>query len=174
MQFQKTLFPLSLPSSLFLPLSLFLSFGIAEENGAYASVGFEYSISHAVEHNNPFLNQERIQTISNAQNKIYKLNQVKNEITNMPNTFEYINNALKNNSKLTPTEKQAETYYLQSTLQNIEKIMMLSGGVASNLKLAQALEKMQEPTTNPLELVENLKNLELQFSQSQNNMLSSL
>ncbi|MGL2781808.1 hypothetical protein ACQJ89_06880, partial [Helicobacter pylori] len=159
MQFQKTL------SSLFLFLSLFLSFGIAEENGAYASVGFEYSISHAVEHNNPFLNQERIQTISNAQNKIYKLNQVKNEITNMPNTFNYINNALKNNAKLTPTEKQAETYYLQSTLQNIEKIMMLSGGVASNLKLAQALEKMQEPTTNPLELAENLKNLELQFSQ---------
>ncbi|EMH03101.1 hypothetical protein HMPREF1407_01408, partial [Helicobacter pylori GAM244Ai] len=52
MQFQKTLFPLSL---------LFLSYCIAEENGAYASVGFEYSISHAVEHNNPFLNQERIQ-----------------------------------------------------------------------------------------------------------------
>ncbi|MCQ2804802.1 hypothetical protein JT184_02075, partial [Helicobacter pylori] len=61
MQFQKILFPLSLP--LFpLPL-LFLSFCIAEENGAYASVGFEYSISHAVEHNNPFLNQERIQII---------------------------------------------------------------------------------------------------------------
>ncbi|EMG96961.1 hypothetical protein HMPREF1402_01416, partial [Helicobacter pylori GAM121Aii] len=89
-------------------------------------------------------------------------------------TFNYINNALKNQAKLTPTEKQAETYYLQSTLQNIEKIMMLSGGVASNLKLAQALEKMQEPITNPLELVENLRNLELQFSQSQNNMLSSL
>ncbi|RDY77648.1 hypothetical protein DDP36_02670, partial [Helicobacter pylori] len=96
MQFQKILFPLSLPL-------LFLSFCIAEENGAYASVGFEYSISHAVEHNNPFLNQERIQIISNAQNKIYKLNQVKNEITNMQNTFNYINNALKNNSKLTPT-----------------------------------------------------------------------
>ncbi|MCQ2913280.1 hypothetical protein JT104_06665, partial [Helicobacter pylori] len=114
---QKTLFPLSL---------LFLSYCIAEENGAYASVGFEYSISHAVEHNNPFLNQERIQTISNAQNQIYKLNQVENEIKGMPNTFNYINNALKNHARLTPTEKQAETYYLQSTLQNIEKIMMLS------------------------------------------------
>ncbi|OUC10651.1 membrane protein, partial [Helicobacter pylori SS1] len=33
-----------LHSSFFLPL--FLSFCIAEENGAYASVGFEYSISH--------------------------------------------------------------------------------------------------------------------------------
>ncbi|MGL2688805.1 hypothetical protein ACQJ77_01590, partial [Helicobacter pylori] len=99
--------------SFFLPL--FLSYCIAEENGAYASVGFEYSISHAIEHNNPFLNQERIQTISNAQNQIYKLNQVKNEITNMQKTFNYINNALKNNAKLTPTEKQAETYYLQST-----------------------------------------------------------
>ncbi|PUD36725.1 hypothetical protein C2R93_03295, partial [Helicobacter pylori] len=43
---------------------IFLSYCIAEENGAYASVGFEYSISHAVEHNNPFLNQERIQIIS--------------------------------------------------------------------------------------------------------------
>ncbi|KNE04654.1 membrane protein, partial [Helicobacter pylori] len=95
MQFQKTLFPLSL---------LFLSFCTAEENGAYASVGFEYSISHAIQHNDPFLNQERIKTISNAQNKINKLNQVKNEITSMPNTFNYINNALKNNSKLTPTE----------------------------------------------------------------------
>ncbi|ENH59477.1 outer membrane protein family protein [Helicobacter pylori Hp A-11] len=167
MQFQKTLFPLSLPL-------LFLSFCIAEENGAYASVGFEYSISHAIQHNNPFLNQERIQIISNAQNQIYKLNQVKNEITNMPNTFNYINNALKNNAKLTPTEKQAETYYLQSTLQNIEKIVTLSGGVASNPQLAQALEKMQEPITNPLELAENLKNLEVQFNQSQNRMLSSL
>ncbi|EJB27046.1 outer membrane HopK domain protein, partial [Helicobacter pylori NQ4216] len=108
----KTLSSLPLPLS----LSLFLSYCIAEENGAYASVGFEYSISHAVEHNNPFLNQERIQTISNAQNKIYKLNQVKNEITSMQNTFNYINNALKNNSKLTPTEMQAEQYYLQSTL----------------------------------------------------------
>ncbi|RVZ20751.1 hypothetical protein EC529_05955, partial [Helicobacter pylori] len=49
MQFQKAL----LHSSFFLPL--FLSCCIAEENGAYASVGFEYSISHAVEHNNPFL-----------------------------------------------------------------------------------------------------------------------
>ncbi|PDX37036.1 outer membrane protein [Helicobacter pylori] len=135
MQFQKAL----LHSSFFLPL--FLSCCIAEENGAYASVGFEYSISHAVEHNNPFLNQERIQIISNAQNKIYKLNQVKNEITSMPNTFNYINN---------------------------------SGGVASNPKLAQALEKMQEPITNPLEFEENLKNLELQFAQSQNRMLSSL
>ncbi|MBH0273978.1 hypothetical protein I6764_06300, partial [Helicobacter pylori] len=46
MQFQKAL----LHSSFFLPL--FLSCCIAEENGAYASVGFEYSISHAVEHNN--------------------------------------------------------------------------------------------------------------------------
>ncbi|WP_226997705.1 hypothetical protein, partial [Helicobacter pylori] len=168
MQFPKAL----LHSSFFLPL--FLSFCIAEENGAYASVGFEYSISHAVEYNNPFLNQERIQIISNAQNKIYKLNQVKNEITNMPNTFNYINNALKNNSKLTTTEKQAEQYYLQSTFQNIEKIVTLSGGIASNPKLAQALENMKKPTTNPLELVENLKNLELQFTQSQNNMLSSL
>ncbi|EMH03013.1 hypothetical protein HMPREF1407_01409, partial [Helicobacter pylori GAM244Ai] len=103
-----------------------------------------------------------------------KLNQVKNEIKGMPKTFAYINNALKNNAKLTPTEKQAETYYLQSTLQNIEKIVMLSGGVASNPKLAQALEKMQEPITNPLEFEGNLKNLELQFTQSQNNMLSSL
>ncbi|MDU9807564.1 hypothetical protein RGC57_08375, partial [Helicobacter pylori] len=68
------------------------------------------------------------------------------------------NNALKNNSKLTPTEMQAEQYYLQSTLQNIEKIVMLSGGVASNPQLAQALEEMQEPTTNPLEFEENLKN----------------
>ncbi len=41
---QKTLFS-------FLSLSLFLSFCIAEENGAYASVGFEYSISHAIQHN---------------------------------------------------------------------------------------------------------------------------
>ncbi|RKU94770.1 hypothetical protein DDP38_07855, partial [Helicobacter pylori] len=155
-------------------LPLFLSCCIAEENGAYASVGFEYSISHAVEHNNPFLNQERIQIISNAQNKIYKLNQVKNEITSMPKTFAYINNALKNHSKLTPTEMQAEQYYLQSTLQNIEKIVMLSGGVASNPKLAQALEKMQEPITNPLEFEENLRNLEVQFAQSQNRMLSSL
>ncbi|MFA4856247.1 hypothetical protein VQM73_00400, partial [Helicobacter pylori] len=161
---QKTLF--SLP--------LFLSFCIAEENGAYASVGFEYSISHAVEHNNPFLNQERIQIISNAQNKINKLNQIKNEITSMPNTFAYINNALKNHSQLTPTEMQAEKYYLQSTFQNIEKIVTLSGGVASNPKLVQALEKIQEPTTNPLEFEENLKNLESQFSQSQNRMLSSL
>ncbi|MDU9800406.1 hypothetical protein RGC54_12810, partial [Helicobacter pylori] len=48
------------------------------------------------------------------------------------------------------------------------------GGVASNPQLAQALEKMQEPITNPLELVENLRNLELQFAQSQNRMLSSL
>ncbi|MDU9760970.1 Hop family outer membrane protein HopJ/HopK, partial [Helicobacter pylori] len=95
--------------------------------------------------NDPFLNQERIQIISNAQNQIYKLHQVKNEITSMPKTFAYINNALKNNSKLTPTEMQAEQYYLQSTLQNIEKIVMLSGGVASNPQLAQALEKMQEP-----------------------------
>ncbi|WQS07590.1 Hop family outer membrane protein HopJ/HopK [Helicobacter pylori] len=165
---QKTLFSLSLP------LSLFLSFGIAEENGAYASVGFEYSISHAIQHNNPFLNQKRIQIISNAQNKIDKLNQVKNEITNMPKTFAYINNALKNNSKLTPTEMQAEKYYLQSTLKNIEKIVMLSGGVASNPKLVQALEGMQKPTNSPLELAENLKNLELQFTQSQNRMLSSL
>ncbi|EJB83359.1 outer membrane protein HopJ [Helicobacter pylori Hp H-6] len=168
MQFQKTL----LHSSFFLPL--YLSFCIAEENGAYASVGFEYSISHAVEHNNPFLNQERIQIISNAQNQIYKLNQVKNEIKGMPNTFNYINNALKNNSKLTPTEIQAEQYYLQSTLEGIEKIVTLSGGVSSNPQLVQALEKMQEPITNPLELAENLKNLELQFNQSQNNMLSSL
>ncbi|MCQ2682858.1 hypothetical protein JT214_06930, partial [Helicobacter pylori] len=136
---QKTLFSLSLP------LPLLLSFCIAEENGAYASVGFEYSISHAVEHNNPFLNQERIQIISNAQNQIYKLNQVKNEITSMQNTFNYINNALKNNSKLTPTEIQAEKYYLQSTFENIEKIVTFSGGVASNPQLAQALEKMQEP-----------------------------
>ncbi|MCQ2779509.1 Hop family outer membrane protein HopJ/HopK, partial [Helicobacter pylori] len=140
----------------------------------YASVGFEYSISHAVEHNNPFLNQERIQTISNAQNKIYKLNQVKNEITSMPNTFNYINNALKNNSKLTPTEMQAEKYYLQSTFENIGKIVTLSGGVSSNPQLVQALEKMQEPTTNPLEFEENLRNLEAQFTQSQNRMLSSL
>ncbi|PDW71006.1 hypothetical protein BB419_06860, partial [Helicobacter pylori] len=161
-----------LHSSFFLPL--FLSFCVAEENGAYASVGFEYSISHAVEHNNPFLNQERIQTISNAQNKIYKLNQVENEIKGMQKTFAYINNNLKNHAKLTPTEMQAEQYYLQSTLQNIEKIVTLSGGVASNPKLVQALEKMQEPTTNPLELAENLRNLELQFSQSQNRMLSSL
>ncbi|TPH28156.1 Hop family outer membrane protein HopJ/HopK [Helicobacter pylori] len=165
---QKTLFSLSL----FLPLSL--SFCIAEENGAYASVGFEYSISHAIQHNNPFLNQERIQIISNAQNKIDKLNQVKNEITSMPNTFAYINNNLKNHSKLTPTEMQAEKYYLQSTFQNIEKIITLSGGVASNPKLVQALEKIQEPTTNPLEFEENLKNLEVQFNQSQNRMLSSL
>uniref|UniRef100_UPI003467A556 hypothetical protein n=1 Tax=Helicobacter pylori TaxID=210 RepID=UPI003467A556 len=161
-----------LHSSFFLPL--FLSFCIAEENGAYASVGFEYSISHAIQRNDPFLNQERIQIISNAQNKIYKLHQVKNEITNMPKTFAYTNNALKNHSKLTPTEIQAEKYYLQSTLQNMEKIVMLSGGVASNPKLAQALEKMQEPITNPLELAENLKNLESQFAQSQNRMLSSL
>ncbi|WRA90344.1 Hop family outer membrane protein HopJ/HopK [Helicobacter pylori] len=165
---QKTLFSLSLP------LSLFLSFCIAEENGAYASVGFEYSISHAIQHNNPFLNQERIQIISNAQNKIYKLNQVKNEITSMPKTFAYINNALKNNSQLTPTEMQAEKYYLQSSFENIEKIVMLSGGAASNPQLVQALEKIQEPTTNPLELVERLKNLESQFIQSQNRMLSSL
>ncbi|UOR97012.1 Hop family outer membrane protein HopJ/HopK [Helicobacter pylori] len=165
---QKTLFSLSLFSS------LFLSFCIAEENGAYASVGFEYSISHAIQHNNPFLNQERIQIISNAQNKIDKLNQVKNEITSMPNTFAYINNNLKNHSKLTPTEMQAEKYYLQSTLKNIEKIVMLSGGVASNPKLVQTLEKIQEPTTNPLEFEENLKNLEVQFAQSQNRMLSSL
>ncbi len=89
---QKTLFS-------FLSLPLSLSFCIAEENGAYASVGFEYSISHAIQHNNPFFNQERIQIISNAQNKIYKLNQVKNEITSMQNTFAYINNNLKNNSK---------------------------------------------------------------------------
>ncbi len=40
-----------------LPL-LFLSFCIAEENGAYASVGFVYLISHAVEHNKLFCNQE--------------------------------------------------------------------------------------------------------------------
>ncbi|MGL2730502.1 Hop family outer membrane protein HopJ/HopK, partial [Helicobacter pylori] len=39
---------------------------------------------------------------------------------------------------------------------------------------AQALEKMQEPITNPLEFEENLKNLESQFNQSQNRMLSSL
>ncbi|GAA6927589.1 hypothetical protein CHC165_12980 [Helicobacter pylori] len=136
---QKTLFSLSLFSS------LFLSFCIAEENGAYASVGFEYSISHAIQHNNPFLNQERIQIISNAQNKIDKLNQVKNEITSMQNTFAYINNNLKNHSKLTPTEMQAEKYYLQSTFQNIEKIVMLSGGVASNPKLVQALEKYKNP-----------------------------
>ncbi|WP_390612099.1 outer membrane beta-barrel protein, partial [Helicobacter pylori] len=161
-----------LHSSFFLPL--FLSYCTAEENGAYASVGFEYSISHAIQHNDPFLNQERIQTISNAQNKIYKLNQIKNEITSMPNTFAYINNALKNNSKLAPTEMQAEKYYLQSTFQNIGKIMVLSGGAASNPQLAQALEKMQEPTTNPLEFEENLKILEAQFTQSQNNMLSSL
>ncbi len=167
MQFQKTLFPLSLSL-------LFLSCCIAEENGAYASVGFEYSISHAVEHNNPFLNQERIQIISNAQNQIYKLNQVKNEITNMPKTFAYINNALKNHAKLTPTEMQAEQYYLQSSFENIEKIVVLSGGVSSNPQLAQALEKMQEPTTNPLEFEENLRNLEVQFAQSQNRMLSSL
>ncbi len=164
---QKTLFS-------FLPLSLFLSFCIAEENGAYASVGFEYSISHAIQHNDPFLNQERIQTISNAQNKISKLNQVKNEITSMQNTFNYTNNALKNNSKLTPTEMQFEKYYLQSSFENIEKIVMLSGGVASNPKLAQALEKIQEPTNSPLELAERLKNLEVQFAQSQNRMLSSL
>ncbi|WP_001172977.1 hypothetical protein [Helicobacter pylori] len=163
---QKTLF--SLP----LPFSLFLSFCIAEENGAYASVGFEYSISHAIQHNNPFLNQERIQIISNAQNKIDKLNQVKNEITSMPKTFAYINNALKNNSQLTPTEIQAEKYYLQSSFENIEKIVMLSGGAASNPQLVQALEKIQEPTTNEFE--ENLKNLESQFAQSQNRMLSSL
>ncbi|AEE70121.1 hypothetical protein HMPREF0462_0516 [Helicobacter pylori 83] len=50
---QKTLF-----SFLSLSFSLFLSCCIAEENGAYASVGFEYSISHAIQHNNPFLNQE--------------------------------------------------------------------------------------------------------------------
>ncbi|MGL2675287.1 hypothetical protein ACQJ7I_08515, partial [Helicobacter pylori] len=160
--------------SLSLFSSLFLSFCIAEENGAYASVGFEYSISHAIQHNNPFLNQERIQIISNAQNKIDKLNQVKNEITSMPNTFSYINNNLKNHSQLTPTEMQAEKYYLQSTFQNIEKIVMLSGGVASNPQLVQALEKIQEPTTNPLEFEENLKNLEVQFNQSQNRMLSSL
>ncbi|EJB18259.1 outer membrane protein [Helicobacter pylori CPY6261] len=149
---QKTLFSFL---SLFLPL--FLSFCIAEENGAYASVGFEYSISHAIQHNNPFLNQERIQIISNAQNKISKLNQVKNEITSMPKTFAYINNNLKNHSQLTPTEMQAEKYYLQSTFQNIEKIITLSGGVASNPQLVQALEKIQEPTTNPLGFEENLK-----------------
>ncbi|KNX46650.1 membrane protein, partial [Helicobacter pylori] len=126
MQFPKAL----LHSSFFLPL--FLSFCTAEENGAYVSVGFEYSISHAIQHNNPFLNQERIQTISNAQNKINKLNQVKNEITSMQNTFNYINNALKNNSQLTPTEIQAEKYYLQSTFENIGKIVTLSGGVSSN------------------------------------------
>ncbi|GAA9789102.1 hypothetical protein VN0368_02410 [Helicobacter pylori] len=158
---QKTLFS-------FLSLPLFLSFCIAEENGAYASVGFEYSISHAIQHNNPFLNQERIQIISNAQNKIDKLNQVKNEITSMQNTFAYINNNLKNHSKPSATEMQAEEYYLQSTLENIEKIVMLSGGAASNPKLVQALEKMQEPTNSPLELAENLKNLEVQFAQSQN------
>uniref|UniRef100_UPI0015E6E638 hypothetical protein n=1 Tax=Helicobacter pylori TaxID=210 RepID=UPI0015E6E638 len=162
MQFPKAL----LHSSFFLPL--FLSFCIAEENGAYASVGFEYSISHAIQHNDPFLNQERIKTISNAQNKIYKLNQVKNEITSMPNTFNYTNNALKNHSKLTPTEIQAEKYYLQSTFENIGKIVTLSGGVSSNPKLVQALEKIQEPTTNPLEFEENLRNLEAQFTQSQN------
>ncbi len=173
---QKTLFSLSLFSSLFssLFLSLFLSFCIAEENGAYASVGFEYSISHAIQHNNPFLNQERIQIISNAQNKIDKLNQVKNEITSMPKTFAYINNNLKNNSKPSATEMQAEKYYLQSTFQNIEKIITLSGGAASNPKLVQALEGMQKPTNSPLELAENLKNLEVQFNQSQNRMLSSL
>ncbi|EJB18622.1 outer membrane protein HopK [Helicobacter pylori CPY3281] len=164
---QKTLFS-------FLSLSLFLSFCIAEENGAYASVGFEYSISHAIQHNNPFLNQERIQIISNAQNKIYKIDQVKNEIISMPNTFAYINNNLKNNSKPSATEMQAEKYYLQSTLENIEKIVMLSGGVASNPQLVQALEGMQKPTNSPLELAENLKNLEVQFNQSQNRMLSSL
>ncbi len=93
---QKTLFS-------FLSLSLFLSFCIAEENGAYASVGFEYSISHAIQHNNPFLNQERIQIISNAQNKIYKINQVKNEITSMPNTFACLKKSLQ--KSLTPTKK---------------------------------------------------------------------
>ncbi|GAA7884569.1 hypothetical protein HpBT0363_14970 [Helicobacter pylori] len=92
---QKTLFS-------FLSLPLFLSFCIAEENGAYASVGFEYSISHAIQHNDPFLNQERIQIISNAQNKIDKLNQVKNEITSMPKTFAYINNALKKQLQINP------------------------------------------------------------------------
>ncbi|EJB25054.1 putative Outer membrane protein [Helicobacter pylori CPY6311] len=96
---QKTLFSF-LSLSLFLPL--FLSFCIAEENGAYASVGFEYSISHAIQHNNPFLNQERIQIISNAQNKIYKINQVKNEITSMPNTFAYINNNFKKPFSINP------------------------------------------------------------------------
>ncbi|WP_121036593.1 outer membrane protein [Helicobacter pylori] len=157
----------------FLFSSLF-SFCNAEENGAYASVGVEYSIAHAVEHNNPFLNQERIKTISNAQKQINELNQVKSQVKNMPNTFNYINNALKNHSKLTPTEMQAEQYYLQSTLKGIEKIVMLSHSAPSNPKLVQALEKMQEPTNNPLELAENLKNLESQFAQSQNNILSSL
>ncbi len=140
----------------FLFSSLF-SFCNAEENGAYASVGFEYSIAHAVEHNNPFLNQERIKTISNAQKQINELNQVKSQVKNMPNNFNYINNALKNHSKLTPTEMQAEQYYLQSTLEGIEKIVVLSHSAPSNPKLVQALEKMQEPTNNPLELAENLK-----------------
>ncbi|EQD88501.1 hypothetical protein HPSA50_0818 [Helicobacter pylori SouthAfrica50] len=133
-----SLFSLSLFSSLF-------SFCSAEENGAYASVGVEYSISHAVEHNNPFLNQERIKTISNAQNQINELNQVKSQVKGMPNNFNYINNALKNHSKLTPTEMQAEAYYLQSTLEGIEKIMMVSGGIPSHPKLAQALEKCKNP-----------------------------
>ncbi len=142
----------------FLFSSLFcLSFCNAEENGAYASVGVEYSIAHAVEHNNPFLNQERIKTISNAQNQINELNQVKSQVKNMPNNFNYINNALKNHSKLTPTEMQAEQYYLQSTLEGIEKIMVLSHSAPSNPKLVQALEKMQEPTANPLAFEENLK-----------------
>ncbi|WP_219025663.1 outer membrane protein, partial [Helicobacter pylori] len=91
-----------------------------------------------------------------------------------PKTFAYINNNLKNNSKPSATEMQAEEYYLKSTLENIEKIVMLSGGVASNPKLVQALEKIQEPTNSPLELAERLKNLEVQFAQSQNRMLSSL
>ncbi|WP_104745215.1 outer membrane protein [Helicobacter acinonychis] len=166
---QKIVFSLSLFSSLSL-----LCFCSAEENGAYASVGFEYSMSYAIQRNNPFLNQERIKIISNAYSQINGLNQVANQVKNMPKTFEYINNNLKNNPKPSATAMQAEAYYLQSTLKNIEKIVVVSHSAPSNPKLVQALEEMQKPTNDPLELVTNLKNLELQFNHSQNNILSAL
>ncbi|AFI06194.1 outer membrane protein [Helicobacter cetorum] len=153
-----------------------MCFCLAEENGAFVGFGVQFSLMKAVEKNDPFLNQERIIQIENAQNKIAQLNKVENQVKGMSKNFEYINTNLKDTKN--PIDMAFGLHYLKTTVQDIQKIIVISNSASSNPNLVQALEKMQEPITNPLtkpsEFETNLKNLELQFAQSQNSILSHL
>ncbi|WP_104747934.1 outer membrane beta-barrel protein [Helicobacter cetorum] len=174
-------------------------FGFTEENGAYASVGFQYSLMHAVQQNDPFLNQERIKTIINAQNNIAQLKKVENQVKGMSKNFAYINNQLKQAQeqaqkeekikKLDPSfepspeqikqeekQKQEGMQYIQSVVKGIGEIVTISHSASSTLGLDKALENMQNPKnlTSPQTFEENLGNLEKQFTQSQGTILSNL
>ncbi|WP_104713910.1 outer membrane beta-barrel protein [Helicobacter cetorum] len=144
----------------------------AEENGAYASVGFQYSLMHAVQKNDPFSNQERIATIINAQNNIAQLKKIENQVKQMPKTFQYINSQLK--KPTTPQEQQESLEYIQSLAKNIEKVLVISH--SSNPALIKELQAISQ-AKNLQELepyLSHLPKLEQQFAQAQNAILSNL